>query len=223
MALCVRMTCMVVNYFRTVITGKAAHSSLPQAGASAILAAARIIEHLDAIGRSRRADAGDSPCEPPWTTVQVGMIEGGTAGNILPAHCEFVWEYRSLPDEDPNLIADAVQTFIDTSVLPDLREFAPGASVETTRIAKVPPLLPDPDARAERWVQGLKGVRAGGSGAVSFATEGGSFQQAGVSTVVCGPGSVDQAHQPNEFIDPAELERCAAMVDDVFAYLYRAS
>ncbi len=210
-----------ISVFRTVVTGQAAHSSQPHRGAGAIIAAGRIIEHLDAIGRSRRAEAGESGCEPAWTTVQVGTIKGGTAVNILPAHCEFLWEYRALPEESPDSIRKAVQTFIDKEVLPDLREFAPQASIETTVIARVPPLTPDPNATAERWVRTLAGVRDGGSAEVSFATEAGSFQRAGVSSVVCGPGSIDQAHQPNEFIDPAELTRCEAMVDDVFAYLCR--
>ena len=212
-----------INVFRTVVTGQAAHSSQPHRGAGAILAAARIIEHLEGIGRSRRAAAGESGCEPPWTTVQVGKIRGGTAVNILPAHCEFLWEYRSLPEEDPQEIIRAMEAFIEREVLPGLREFAPGASVETAPIARVPPLMPDPEAKAERWVRGLRGVRDGGSGEVSFATEAGSFQRVGVSSVVCGPGSIDQAHQPNEFIDMAELQRCEAMVDDVFAYLYRST
>ena len=208
-----------INCFRTVVTGKAAHSSQPHRGAGAILAAARIIVHLDRIGRGRRADAGDSGCEPPWTTVQVGTISGGTAVNILPSHCEFLWEYRGLPHEDPEAILRDMQNFIDTEVLPDLQEFAPEASVETSPIAIVPPLMPDPQAQAEDWVRSLSGVREGGSGEVSFATEAGSFQRAGISSVVCGPGSIDQAHQPNEFIDPAELARCEAMVDEVFAHL----
>jgi acetylornithine deacetylase len=212
-----------INVFRTVVTGKAAHSSQPHRGAGAIMAAGRIIEHLEAIGRSRRAAAGESGCEPPWTTVQVGTIQGATAVNILPAQCEFLWEYRSLPDENPELIFQAMQTFIECEVLPDLREFAPEASIETTPIARVPPLIPDPKAKAESWVRGLSGVRDGGSGEVSFATEAGSFQRAGISSVVCGPGSINQAHQPNEFIDPAELKRCEAMVDDVFDYLCRSS
>ena len=210
-----------INVFRTVVTGKAAHSSQPRLGAGAILAAGRIIEHLEAIGRLRREAAGESGCEPPWTTVQVGTIQGGTAVNILPAQCEFLWEYRSLPDENPALIIQAMQTFIEREVLPDLREFAPEASIETTPIARVAPLMPDSKAKAESWVRGLSGVRDGGSGEVSFATEAGSFQRAGISSVVCGPGSINQAHQPNEFIDPTELERCEAMVDDVFGYLCR--
>ena len=151
--------------------------------------------------------------------MQVGTIKGGTAVNILAARCEFLWEYRGLPDENPDAIIDAMQTFIDQEVLPDLREFAPDASVETTTIARVPPLMADPEASAENWVRGLGGVQEGGSGEVSFATEAGSFQRAGISSVVCGPGSIDQAHQPNEFIDPAELQRCESMIDDVFAYL----
>ena len=208
-----------INVFRTVVTGQAAHSSQPHRGAGAILAAGRIIEHLESIGRSRRAAAAESGCEPPWTTVQVGTIKGGTAVNMLPAHCEFLWEYRGLPDEDQNLISEAMQTFIEQEVLPDLQEFAPDASIETTPIAQVPPLMPDPEEKAERWVRTLSGVRDGGSGEVSFATEAGSFQRAGISSVVCGPGSIDQAHQPNEFIDPAELTRCEAMMDDVFTYL----
>ncbi|MEM1402729.1 MAG: acetylornithine deacetylase [Pseudomonadota bacterium] len=208
-----------INCFRTVVTGKAAHSSQPHRGAGAILAAARIIEHLDRIGRGRRADAKDSGCEPPWTTVQVGTVSGGTAVNILPSHCEFLWEYRGLPHEDPEAILRDMQNFIDTQVLPDLQEFAPEASVETSPIAIVPPLMPDPQARAEDWVRSLNGVREGGSGEVSFATEAGSFQRAGISSVVCGPGSIDQAHQPNEFIDPTELERCEAMVDEVYTHL----
>ncbi|MEM0953274.1 MAG: acetylornithine deacetylase [Pseudomonadota bacterium] len=208
-----------INCFRTVITGKAAHSSQPHLGAGAIIAAGRIIEHLDGIGRARRAEGSNAHCEPPWTTVQVGTIQGGTAVNILPSHCEFLWEYRALPDEDPDLVVNAMQEFIDEHVLPDLREFAPQATIETSALSRVPPLTPDPEARAEQWVRGLQGVRDGGTGEVSFATEAGSFQRAGVSSVVCGPGSIDQAHQPNEFIDPAELTRCEAMIDDVFAYL----
>ncbi len=211
-----------INVFRTVVTGQAAHSSQPHRGAGAILAAGRIIEHLGSIGRARRAAAGNSGCEPPWTTVQVGTIRGGTVVNILPAHCEFLWEYRCMPDEDPELILQEMQAFIESDVLPELREFAEDAAIETTSIARVPPLQPDPAARAEHWVQSLRGVRDGGSGEVSFATEAGSFQRAGISSVVCGPGSIDQAHQPNEFIDPRELARCETMVDDVFAYLCRS-
>jgi acetylornithine deacetylase len=208
-----------INVFQTTVTGQAAHSSQPHRGAGAIFSAARIIEQLRLIGEERRATAVDSGFEPPWTTVQVGLINGGTAVNILPAECGFLWEYRSLPVEDPDEILERIEQFVRTEVLPDLREFAPDAQIETRTIARVPPLIPDSQTRAETWVRSLPGVREGGTGEVSFATEAGSFQRAGISTVVCGPGSIDQAHQPNEFIDPAELSRCGQMIDGVFDYL----
>ena len=210
-----------INVFRTTVTGQAAHSSQPHRGAGAIFAAARIIEHLRQIGEERRAAAADSGFEPPWTTVQAGLINGGTAVNILPSECQFLWEYRGLPTEDPDEIAQRIDAFVRAEVLPGLREFAPSARIETDTVARVPPLIPDPEARAESWVGSLPGVRRGGSGEVSFATEAGSFQRAGISSVVCGPGSIDQAHQPNEFIDPEELTRCGQMIDGAFDYLYR--
>ena len=208
-----------INVFRTRVVGKAAHSSQPHRGAGAIFAAGRLIDQLFRIGEEKRAAAGANGCEPPWTTVQVGQIRGGNAVNILPAECEFLWEYRALPGEDPDEIIERMQSFAAAEVLPALREFAPQADIHFETLARVPPLVPDPQARAEAWVGSLPGVRSGGSGEVSFATEAGSFQRAGVQTVVCGPGSIDQAHQPDEFIEVAELEACERMVAAVIERL----
>lgn len=204
-----------INVFRTRITGKAAHSSQPHRGAGAILAAGRIIERLHRIGEQKRARATDNGFEPPWTSVQVGLIRGGNAVNILPAECQFLWEYRAMPDEDPDEILRQLDEFSDREVLPALREFAPDSGIVIDTLARVPPLMPDPARRAERWVGGLPGVRAGGSGEVSFATEAGSFQRAGIHSVVCGPGSIDQAHQPDEFIERTELARCERMLEGI--------
>ena len=234
-----------VNAFRTRVTGQAAHSSQPQRGANAILGAARLLEELRRIGveNRRRGEEGEEAgkaagagFDPPWTTVQAGMIQGGTALNILPAECTFLWEYRSLPDEDPSKVLARMEAFAREEVLPELREFAPGAKVVIETLARVPPLRPETPAagtkavgaadsgeggdgpgsaqekrepRAEALVRRLPGVRTGGTGAVSFATEGGTFQAAGISTVVCGPGSIDQAHRPDEFIATSQLEACA--------------
>ena len=234
-----------VNAFRTRVTGQAAHSSQPQRGASAILGAARLLEELRRIGVENRrrgeegAEAGEAAgagFDPPWTTVQAGIIQGGTALNILPAECTFLWEYRSLPDEDSSKVLARMEAFAREEVLPELREFAPGAKVVIETLARVPPLRPETPAvgtqaawatdsgeggegpgrvqeergaRAEALVRRLPGVRPGGTGVVSFATEGGTFQVAGISTVVCGPGSIDQAHRPDEFIAISQLEACA--------------
>ncbi|MEE4638371.1 MAG: acetylornithine deacetylase [Wenzhouxiangella sp.] len=202
-----------INVFRTRITGKAAHSSQPHRGAGAIFAAGRMIDQLYRIGEEKRRAAASNGFEPPWTTVQVGLVRGGNAVNILPADCQFVWEYRALPDEDADEIIERVRAFAHDEVLPALREFAPQAEIAIDTLARVPPLVPDPDQRGEAWVASLPGVRAGGSGEVAFATEAGSFQRAGVASVVCGPGSIDQAHQPNEFIEISELERCERMLE----------
>lgn len=210
-----------INVFRTRITGKAAHSSQPHRGAGAIFAAGRLIEQLYRIGEEKRAAAGANGFEPPWTTVQVGLIRGGNAVNILPADCQFLWEYRALPDEDADEIIERVQGFARDEVLPSLREFAPDADVAIDALARVPPLVPDPDQRGEKWIADLPGVRAGGSGEVAFATEAGSFQRAGIASVVCGPGSIDQAHQPDEFIELAELERCQDMLSGIVERLSR--
>ncbi len=208
-----------INVFRTRITGKAAHSSQPHRGAGAIFAAGRLIEQLYRIGEEKRSAAGKNGFEPPWTTVQVGVIRGGNAVNILPADCQFVWEYRALPEEDADEIIERVRAFARDDVLPALREFAPDADIAIDTLARVPPLVPDPGQRGEAWVASLPGVRAGGSGEVAFATEAGSFQRAGVASVVCGPGSIDQAHQPNEFIEIAELERCERMLEGILERL----
>ncbi|MFW5816260.1 MAG: acetylornithine deacetylase [Wenzhouxiangella sp.] len=210
-----------INVFRTRITGKAAHSSQPHRGAGAILAAGRLIEQLYRIGEEKRAAAGANGFEPPWTTVQVGMVRGGNAVNILPADCQFLWEYRALPDEDADEIIKRVQGFARDEVLPALREFAPDADIAIDTLARVPPLVPDPEQRAPQWIADLPGVRAGGSGEVAFATEAGSFQRAGIASVVCGPGSIDQAHQPDEFIELAELERCQGMLSGIVERLSR--
>jgi len=197
-----------IHLFRTRVVGRPAHSSQPHRGAGAIFGAARMIEALWRKGQAAREATANDPAaarfDPPWTTVQVGQIVGGTAVNILPGECTFQWEYRALPDEDPDAIRAEIERFAQQEVLPALREFAPEADIETREMARVPPLRwPGPSG-----MRGLPGVRPGGSGSVSFATEGGFFQAAGIPTVICGPGSIDQAHRPDEFVEWGDLEAC---------------
>lgn len=198
-----------VNLFRTRVIGRAAHSSQPHRGAGAILAAGRLIDYLWRLGEEQRQQR-DSRFEPPWTTVQVGLIEGGTAVNILPAECSFFWEYRNLPSQDSSAIRKLFEDYCEREVLPSLREFAPEARIETEAVALVPPLAQEEDGAAEALVRRLTGANE--SAAVSFATEGGLFQRAGLSTVVCGPGSIDQAHQPDEYIELEQIEACIAFM-----------
>lgn len=198
-----------VNLFRTRVIGRAAHSSQPHRGAGAILAAGRLIDYLWRLGEEQRQQR-DPRFEPPWTTVQVGLIEGGTAVNILPAECSFFWEYRNLPSQDSSAIRKLFEDYCEREVLPGLREFAPEARIETEAVALVPPLAQEENGAAEALVRRLTGANE--SAAVSFATEGGLFQRAGLSTVVCGPGSIDQAHQPDEYIELEQIEACIAFM-----------
>jgi acetylornithine deacetylase len=197
--------------FETRVKGQAAHSSQPHRGGNAILAAGRLIAFLaEAAAQKRRAAPADSPFDPPYTTFNLGQIEGGKAINIVAQDCSFTWEFRPLPGEDTEAIVAAFEAHAREAVLPALSEFAPGAAIETARLATVLPLAPEAEGAAESLVRRLSGVND--SGVVSFGTEGGIFQAAGLSTVVFGPGSIDQAHKPNEFITLAQVAACEAFL-----------
>jgi acetylornithine deacetylase len=207
-----------VTGFRTRIRGKAAHSSQPHRGGNAVLAGGRLLAFLGELAREKRAEAAGAEFgfEPPYTTFGLGRIEGGTALNIVAQDCEVTWEFRAVPGEDEQAIVERVERFVQEDLLPELREFAPEAWIETVRLARASPLMPEPEGGMESLMRQLTGANA--SHAVSFATEGGLLQEAGMSTVVCGPGSIDQAHQPDEFIDPAQLEACTELLRKLAAW-----
>jgi acetylornithine deacetylase len=197
--------------FETRVQGQAAHSSQPHRGGNAILAAGRLIAYLaDTADAKRRAAPADSPFDPPYTTFNLGQIEGGKAINIVAQECRFTWEFRPLPGEDAEAIVAAFEAHAREAVLPALQEFVPEASIETERLATVLPLAPEADGAAEALVRRLSGVND--TGVVSFATEGGIFQSAGLSAVVFGPGSIDHAHKPNEFITLEQVAACEAFL-----------
>ena len=227
-----------VNGFRTRVRGVEAHSSQPHRGAGAIPAAGRLIEAIWRLGEERRAAADpEGAFDPPWTTVGVGTIRGGTAVNILAGECVFTWEYRALPGEDQDALLRAFQAAVDEDVLPGLREFAPEAGVETEVLCRVPPLqdeaLVGSPGAAEHFVRSpsaaealvcrVLGQEPGSGRVVSYGTEGGQFQAEGISTVICGPGSIDQAHRPNEYLEEGELAACTAFLQGVLATLEETS
>ncbi len=196
-----------IAVYETSITGQAAHSSQPHRGGNAIFAAAMLIDFIRTMAEEKRANAvPESGYEPPYTTFNVGVINGGTAQNIIAQDCKFFWEHRTLPGDDPAAILAGYESYTTETVLPKLREFAPDAQITTQLRSSVPALTPEDDGAAEQLVRLLTGLNA--SEVVSFATEGGLFQEIGISTVMCGPGSIDQAHQPNEFIDISQVEAC---------------
>jgi len=193
--------------FNTVVTGVDGHSSLPQLGANAILAANKIINKLVEIQDRLIAEADPANgFVPPYTSLDLGVIKGGTAKNIIPARCEFSWGFRGLPNEDIDALEQEVMDYIDTHVLPDLKAVSDKTSVVTTLGNDHPPLRPDENSAAEQLVRHLS--RLNESGRVSYGTEAGLFQRAGIAGVIFGPGSIEQAHLPDEYIEIEQMYAC---------------
>jgi acetylornithine deacetylase len=204
-------------FFRTRVTGRDGHSSAPGRGVNAIAAAAEIIGE---IGRLAAAAAGrtrpDSGFDPPHTTLSIGTIRGGAAVNIIARDCEFEWDLRSLPDENATALKSEVDRFIAADLLPRMRAVFPGAAVETETIVFVPPLMAEAGSPAEALARRLTGANT--TTTVSFASEAGLYQQAGIPAVVCGPGSIAVAHQPDEYIARAELAAGQVFLDRLLAW-----
>lgn len=190
--------------FHADVTGKPVHSSRIDTGVSAVMVAARLVTWLeDRMAERRRAADPASPFAPPYTTVHVGMIEGGVAANIVAGHCRFVCDIRALPGDDPHAIVAAFERHVRDEVEPAMKRVAPSAGVALTPRGDIPGLAPEEDGEAARLVRALTGV-AGGD-VVSYGTEAGFFQRAGWSTVVCGPGDISRAHQADEYLEEGEL------------------
>ncbi len=204
--------------YKTTITGREAHSSKTDFGVSANFAAARLVEFLRVLLAEMQERGDDSgQFDPPYTSLNVGVIDGGTAINIIPNTCSLIWEYRPLPQADDTEIIRRFTDFAETVVLPEMRARFPEASIVTEEIARAPALMREQGSPAEELVLALTGQNQ--TEAVSFATEGGIFQAADIPTVVCGPGSIDQAHRPNEFIAISELEAGVDFIEKLIAAL----
>ncbi len=199
--------------FRTIVTGHEAHSALPALGANAVAAAADIVSEIGRLARDYEDGPLDPRFTPPYSTLHVGMIQGGTAHNILARECWFRWEFRGLPGATTASALAKVQAFVDTVALPRLTRFVKGPAITTEIEVDVPPLAAEPGSAAETLA--LRLTRSNARIAVSFATEAGQFQAAGLPAVVCGPGSIDQAHKPDEYVEEAQLAACLAFLDSL--------
>lgn len=200
-----------ISVLETRITGKSVHSSQLNRGASAVSVAARLISWLDGQTTANRERAGqDCPFDPPFTTLHCGEVAGGTAHNITAAECHFVTDIRTLPEESPLDWQQEYEAFARQGWTLPGGNASDVAEICIKRIALVPSLQPETDGPAEMLARRLTGDNSQNS--VVYATEAGQFQEAGLSTVVCGPGSIDQAHQADEFIEIRELEKCRSFL-----------
>jgi len=196
-----------VATFRTLARGVEAHSARPALGANAISAACEIVAEIDRLGRAFEApELADPRFDPPFSTLHVGMIQGGTSRNILARECAFHWEFRGLPQFSSAEALAQVQRYVDAVALPRLRRHSPLPVIETMMEVDVPGLAPREGDAAASGILAL--ARANRTVAVSFATEAGHFQRASLPTFVCGPGSIEQAHKPDEFLAVSQLSEC---------------
>jgi len=194
--------------------GREGHSSAPEKGANAVMMAGDFVRLLETVWDELRADT-DPRFEPPHSTVQANMIEGGTASNILARDALVTWEYRALPDRNADEIVERVRSLADSEILPKYRRHAPEARLDTVLHASYPGLVMDETSPAVRTALELTGANR--AEAVSYGTEAGHFQRAGIPAVICGPGSIDQAHKADEWVALSQLAACEAFLGKVIA------
>ncbi|MDG9782142.1 acetylornithine deacetylase [Metapseudomonas otitidis] len=196
---------------RCQVHGAACHSAYAPQGVNAIEYAARLIGHLGEIGEElARPEHHDPRFDPPYSTVQTGLIEGGRALNIVPAECRFDFEVRALPGFDAQQVATRLDRYAQAELVPRMQAVQPGTGIRFEPLGSYPGLATDAASEAAELVALISDSRDFGT--VAFGTEGGLFHEAGIPTVVCGPGSMDQGHKPDEFVTLAQLEACDAML-----------
>ena len=194
--------------YRCCVEGLAGHSSLTHQGVNAVDFAAELATYLRRIARDvRERGTRDPSFEPPYTTVHTGRIDGGIALNVIPDHAELEFEIRNLPDDDPEAIVETARRYTEQGLVPEMRAVHPGSAIEWRPLIDYPALRDEPPAA---WLKRLACGAAGNpeTRTVSFGSEGGLFQAIGVPTVVCGPGSIEQAHKADEYVTLAQLSKC---------------
>ena len=205
--------------WRCRVRGHEAHSSLTPSGVNAVQIACEIVAWIARRAREFR-DAGgrDDAYDVPYTTVHVGVIRGGTAVNIVPRDCAFDFEIRHLPFDDPDAFLADVRRYADT-FLPDMRAVAPGAYIEFDPLSTLPGFDTHDGSAITALAHACNG--SADAGKVSFGTEAALFHGAAIPTVICGPGHIAQAHQPNEWVAVEQVAQCEAfmrrLVDHVAA------
>ncbi|GLQ06721.1 acetylornithine deacetylase [Sneathiella chinensis] len=198
---------------RTKVTGREAHSSLVEDGVSAVMTATRLVNFIaDMMAENKAKMDPDNPYAPApgYTTLHVGVINGGTAMNIISRECEFLWDIRYIAEDDPQDFIDRFNRYVEEEILPAMKAVAPEADIVTEIRSSTPALGQEEDGEAEMLCKSLTGKN--NTSSVAYAAEAGQFQEAGFSTVICGPGSIGIAHQPNEFIEVDQVRQSEAFI-----------
>lgn len=193
-------------------TGLEGHGSAPERGVNAAEYAVRYVARLMELRGDLMLRAPDSSrFDPPWTTLNIGRIAGGVAHNVIAGKAEVDWEMRPVQDSDRTHVRDLIDAYVRDDLLPMMQAISPQAAIETEVIGEVAGLEPMPENAARDLVAGLIG--SNGADVVPFGTEAGLFQQMGLSVVVCGPGFIEQAHKPDEYVGLDQLRSCLDMLE----------
>jgi acetylornithine deacetylase len=197
--------------YRVTVRGLASHSAYAPGGVNAVEAAAEAVAYLKRMARRHR-DSGpyDRGFDVAHTTVHTGVMHGGTALNIVPHDCTFDFEFRYLPGDDPDKLFDEFKTYVTKTLEPEMRAVYKDAGFDIQLLSQIPAMDNSAETEVVALAQALSGNHD--TGKVSYGTEGSQFQRAGIATVICGPGSIEQAHKPNEYVALEQVARCEDFV-----------
>ena len=199
--------------YTTTFLGLEGHGSAPDLGVNAIEYAVRYVTKLLEIGEALKTRApAESRFDPPWSTIQIGRMAGGIARNIIAGSCSVEWELRHVSGPDYEFSHAQIHDFVKTDLLPRMQTIHPDAAIITETIGEVAGLEPMSRSEAMALVRALTGNEDPAQ-CVAFSTEAGLFQELGIDTVICGPGSIEQAHKPDEFIELEQLSACLEMIE----------
>ena len=198
--------------YQCCVRGKEAHSALTPQGVNAIEYAARMIGYIRHMAeRMQTCEPRDYGFDVPFTTLQTGVISGGTAGNIVPRECIFQFEFRYLPGADPDALEREIRNYAERVILPEMQRNDPSTSISIDTKSDNPGLSLSENDEITRLAQALS--RNSSTAKVAYLTEGGLFQQAGIPAIVCGPGSIAQAHKPDEYVTLAQVALCESFME----------
>lgn len=196
---------------RCRVRGRECHSSLAPQGVNAVEYAAELIAHLRAMARRAAVDGPfDENFDVAHTTVHTGVVHGGTALNIVPKDCAFEFEFRYVPGVDPKALLAEIKGFAEVTLLPQMQAVDPASGFSWEPLSSFPGLDTPVDSEIVAFVKSLTGANSVSK--VAFGTEAGLFHETGIPTVICGPGSISQAHKPDEFIEIKQIELCEAFM-----------
>lgn len=200
------------------VSGLESHSGMAHLGVNAVEAAAEVITHLKSMARRFRDNGPYDPeMSPPYTTVHTGVVRGGTQLNIVPRSCEFEFEFRHLPQDNPVALLKEVQDFAAT-LLPEMHAVSVNTGFHWEHQSHIPGLDTSEDSEVVQLAKSLTGANA--TAKVSFGTEAGLFEQGGMPAVVCGPGSIEQAHKPDEYIALDQVAQCEKFLLRLFKHCW---